>query len=227
MWLRYLKKSAQNFWICLVVCLIILGSLIYMLHETILLSIGNFLIIQDQPQTADVIHVVSGLDYRTLYAIQLYKQGYGKAFFFTGGWCAEIQGVHADRSRQLALEQGVPEDAVRSDSYQVTSTYQEAERLKLWMDQTDHAPVHSVIVVSDPHHMRRAQWAYRQVLGENITLIMLPVPFDQTPFSQRWWEDDASRTMLRDEYIKLVYYFARYKLSWGPLKDWLASLDTE
>jgi uncharacterized SAM-binding protein YcdF (DUF218 family) len=208
------------------ICLVFIGLLVYIFRESILLSIGNFLIVQDRIQPVDVIHVVSGLDHRTNYAIQLYKQGYGKVLFFTGGWCAEIQGIHAERSKQMSIEQGVPEDVIRSDSYQVTSTYQEAERLKLWIDQAQ-TPVHSVIIVSDPHHMRRARWAYQQVLGKNVTLIMAPVPFDQTPFNQNWWNDEPSRTMVFEEYLKTIYYYARYKFSWGPLKDWLASLDTE
>jgi uncharacterized SAM-binding protein YcdF (DUF218 family) len=207
-------------------CLVLVGSLLYMFHTSILLAIGNFLIVQDPLQPADVIHVISGLDHRTYYGIQLFKQGYGKYLFFTGGWCAEIQGVHADRSTQLSIEQGIPTDAIRADSYQVTSTFQEAERLKLWIDQT-HTPVHSIMVVSDPHHMQRARWAYQQVFGNDVKLIMAPVPFDQTPYHQRWWEDDASRSMVREEYIKIIYYYARYKFSWGPLKEWLASFDKE
>jgi uncharacterized SAM-binding protein YcdF (DUF218 family) len=190
------------------------------------MALGNFLIVQDRLQTADVIHVISGPDYRTFYGIQLFKQGYGKFLFFTGGWCAEIQGVHADRGTRLSIEQGVPASAIRADSYQVTSTFQEAERLKLWIDETQ-TPLHSVIVVSDPHHMRRARWAYRQVFGKDVELIMAPIPFDQTPYRQRWWADDASKSMVRDEYIKIIYYYARYKYSWGPLKEWLASFDTE
>lgn len=210
----------------LVLTLVLIASLIYIFHDSILLAVGNFLIVQDPLQPADVIHVVSGLDHRTLYAIQLYKQGYGKNLFFTGGWCAEIQGVHADRSKQQSLEQGIPAEAIGEDPYQVISTYQEAERLKLWIDQSP-TPVHSVIIVSDPHHMRRARWAYQRVLGKNVKLIMAPVPFDQTPYHQRWWMDAASRTMVRDEYVKTVYYYARYKFSWGPLKELLASFDTE
>jgi uncharacterized SAM-binding protein YcdF (DUF218 family) len=209
-----------------VICLILIVILIYIFQEKILLAIGNFLIIQDHLQLSDVIHVASGPDYRTNYAIQLYKQGLGKFLFFTGGWCEEIQGVHADRSRQQAIEENIPAGNIGVDAYQVVSTFQEAQRLKLWIEQTQ-MPVHSVIIVSDPHHMRRARWAYQQVLGKNVKLIMAPVPFAQTPYQQRWWTDSTSRIMVRDEYIKMVYYYARYKFSWGPLKDWLASFDTE
>lgn len=205
-------------------CLILIGGLSTMIHDPFLLAMGNFLVVQDPLQPADVIHVISGLDYRTEYGIQLFKQGYGKALFFTGGWCAEIQGVHADRSTRLSMEQGIPADAIGADSYPVISTYQEAERLKLWIDQA-HPPVRSVMIVSDPHHMRRARWAYQRVLGKDVKLIMAPVPFDQTPFMQRWWVDEASRIMVREEYVKTIYYYARYQFSWGPLNKWLASFD--
>ena len=53
--------------------------------EQWLLLIGDFLIVQDSLQPATVIHVIAGEDYRTDYAIQLYKEGYGKTLFFTGG----------------------------------------------------------------------------------------------------------------------------------------------
>jgi uncharacterized SAM-binding protein YcdF (DUF218 family) len=220
------KALFLKYIVYLVIYLILIGSLLYMIREPVLLAIGNFLIVQDPLQPADVIHVISGLDHRTNYAIQLYEGGYGEYLFFTGGWCPEIQGVHAERSTQLSLEQGVPVSVIRSDSYPVTSTYQEAERLKLWIDQSQTA-IQSVIIVSDPHHMRRARWAYRRVLGKNVKLIMAPVPFDQTSFRQQWWTDKASRSMVREEYLKTIYYYARYKFSWGPLRKWLASLDTE
>lgn len=211
----------------LLVCLSLIGFLVLLFREPILLKLGNFLIIQDSLQPADVIHVISGPGYRTNYGIQLYKQGYAKNIFFTGGWCSEIQGVHADRGRQQAIEQGIPAAAVGTDPYPVISTYQEAERLKLWIEQT-HMPVHAIIVVSDPHHMQRARWTYQQIFGKgDIMVVMAPVPFEQTPFQKRWWLDRDSKDMVASEYIKLFYYYARYKYGWGPIKDWLASFDTE
>src|SRR6185369_3491184 len=65
-----------------VVCL-----LLFLFREQWLIAIGNFLIVDDKLHPADVIHVIAGDDYRTDYAIQLYKQGYAKTIFFTGGWC--------------------------------------------------------------------------------------------------------------------------------------------
>jgi hypothetical protein len=56
---------------------------------------------------------------------------------------------------------------------------------------------------------------------------MAPVPFDLSPYQHRWWAERESRRMVEEEYLKWGYYIARYQLSWGFLKDWLASFDRD
>lgn len=192
----------------------------------ILLAVGDFLIIEDELHPADMIHVISGLDYRTEYAIRLMKEGYAKQIFFTGSWCEEVRDDHAARGRRLALSAGIAPFAILTDSTEIISTYEEATRLKVLIAQrTD--PVRSVMIVSDPFHMRRAKWTYRKVLGNEIEIQMAPVPFEMTPFRRRWWEDWASRRNVQEEYIKYIYYLLRYGLHWEPLSNWLATFDQE
>ena len=64
----------------------------------------------------------------------------------------------------------------------------EAEKLKGWISHSS-TPIYSVIVVSDPFHMRRARWIYNKVLGKDIKIQMVPVPFDLTPHQRAWWRD--------------------------------------
>ena len=117
-------------------------------------------------------------------------------------------------------------DAIAFDDSKVTSTYMEAERLKAWIENSPD-PIRSVIVVSDPFHMRRARWIYRKVFGNQIQLQMAPVPFDLTPYQRAWWKDVESRKYVQEEYTKFIYYLFRYQYSSGKFKDWLASFDTE
>jgi uncharacterized SAM-binding protein YcdF (DUF218 family) len=203
-----------------------LGITALIFHERILLIPGDFLVIQDELRPADLIHVIAGLDHRTDYAIQLYKLGYGKRIFFTGGWCTLHDHYHGAYSKERALDQGVPPDAIATDDTEVTSTYSEILRLKEFIKKSGF-PIHSLIAVSDPYHMRRARWAYRQVFGNEITVQMAPVPFDLSPYQHRWWSDQESRKMVEEEYLKFGYYIARYQLSWGFIKNWLASLDRD
>jgi len=201
------------------------GILLFIFRERWLLALGDFLVLRDRLHSADVIHVIAGEDYRTDYALRLSKQGYGKMLFFTGGWC-RIHGYrHGEHAQERSLAQGIPADAIAFDDSSVTSTYQEAEKLKEWMMARSTTPVRSVIVVSDPFHMRRARWTYRKVLGRNIEVQMAPVPFEETSYRRRWWTDRASRKNVRDEYKKLVYYVFRYQFSRGKVRDWLGSMD--
>lgn len=194
-------------------------------RERILMFIGDYLVVQDALSPADVIHVIAGEDYRTDYAFQLYKQGYAKTIFFTGGWCETHLSGHGARAREKALTQGVPLDAIVSDDTQVMSTYMEAERLKDWIARNNY-PVKSIIVVSDPFHMRRARWTYEKVFGDKVQIQMAPVPFELTPYQSTWWKDSESRKYVREEYSKLIFYLFRYQYSWGFFRDWLASFDS-
>ncbi len=195
-------------------------------REKWLLVIGNFLIVEDTLRPADVIHVIAGDDYRTDYAIQLYKQGLGRTIFYTGGWCVYHNYDHGIHAEERSVAQGVPTSAIAYDDSKVTSTYMEAERLKDWIDRSP-TPIRSVLVVSDPFHMRRAQWTYRKVLGNDIQVLMAPVPFEMTPYTRAWWTDPASGIYVRDEYEKLIYYVLRYQFSAGKFREWLVELDTE
>jgi uncharacterized SAM-binding protein YcdF (DUF218 family) len=205
---------------------ILVCATLFLFRSQILLAVGDFLVIRDDLQPADVIHVIAGRDERTDYAIELYQQGYGEQIFFTGGWCTSHGYHHGEHARELALEREVPAEAIAIDDSLVTSTYSETAKLREHIAQSSR-PIRSVIVVSDAYHMRRARWTARRLLGDEISVQMAPVPFDLLPHQRRWWTDDETRQYVKDEYLKLAYYYARYQLSWGPMKTWLASLDRD
>lgn len=206
------------------IAFILAGVILLLRYEPVLFFIGDFLVVKDELQPADVIHVIAGADYRTEYAIQLYKEGYAKQIFFTGAWCSIHQVNHSEHGKEKAIEQGVPTSAIATDGAEITTTYSEALRLKDYISASP-VPIHSIIVVSDPYHMRRARWAYRKVLGDQISIQMAPVPFEQFPYPHRWWTNRESRDMVRNEYVKSIFYLFRYQLSWGPLRSWLATFD--
>ncbi len=208
------------------VLIAILIVVLMVLHEPILTLIGDFLALKSQMQKADIVHVISGPDYRTDYGIELVKAGYSPKIFITGGWCDEINEYHGERGRQRALAEGLPEGAIAIDDSKVFSTYDEAQRLKAYLESLS-SPVGSVIVVSDPYHMRRVEWTYHKVFGSSTKIILAPVPFDRTQFKQKWWLHGESTRNIGEEYLKLGYYLLRYQLASGAFKDWLASLDVK
>lgn len=191
--------------------LFVLSVVLLLTYERILYAVGDYLVIQDRLEPADVIHVIAGDDYRTDYAIQLYEQGYARQIFFTGGWCIYHRYYHGQHGAERAEAEGVAKASIDIDESQVTSTYAEASLLEDLIARSS-TPIRSVIVVSDPFHMRRVRWTYRKVLGDGVQVELAPVPFEMTPFSRRWWTDPASRQYVVNEYVKDIYYLARYQL---------------
>jgi uncharacterized SAM-binding protein YcdF (DUF218 family) len=204
----------------------VIGLMMFNAGESILSAIGDFLVVQDKLQPVDVIHVVAGPDEYTDYAVQLYQQGFGKKIFFTGGWCPFHNVMHGEHGRERAVANGVSPEAIAGDDSPVTSTYSEVVRLKVFIEGNE-MPIRSVAVVSDPYHMRRARWTYRQILGNKMDLRMAPLPFELSQYKRRWWTDKESKRMVKDEYLKILYYYARYKFAWAWMKDWLESLDRD
>lgn len=172
-------------------------------YKSILLNLSQFLLIKEEKlQPADVIHVLGGRSERTLYALQLYRQGYGRKLFFTGEEVAFLL-------KRYAFNQGVPtEDVIKLESKAI-STYQEAQELKRLLENDP--TLRSVIVVSSPYHMRRVHWTFEQVLDDQITLQFAPVPFERSRDNRQWWTDRRSQKNVINEYIKLFIYWLKYR----------------
>jgi uncharacterized SAM-binding protein YcdF (DUF218 family) len=203
----------------------VLLGLFLVAHEPILLAVGDYLVVRDELQPADVIHVVSGPLDRADYAIDLYQQGYGQQLFFTGDWSSGLNMTYAQFQREYAVARGVPRADIQFDGGPVNSTYSEALRLRQFLEGSP-TPVDSVIIVSDPHHTRRTGWAYGRVLDlPGLDYQLAPVPFEDSRHQRRWWSDALSLQMVTAEYVKTGYYFLRYEYSSGPVQQWLAILD--
>ena len=149
-----------------------------------------------------------------------------KQIFFTGGWCTFHGYYHGQHGAEHAEAQGVAPERIAIDESRVTSTYDEVVLLKEFIARSQ-APIRSVIVVSDAFHGRRAVFTYRLVLGDAVAVQFAPVPFEASTYQRRWWTDRASQQYVRDEYMKLPYYCARYRVSWGPIQRWLAAMDRD
>ncbi len=200
------------------------AAMILFAYQSILQFAGDYLIISDNLKPADIIHVIAGEDHRTLYGIKLYRYGLAKQLFFTGGWCDIHREYHGKRAKRMAIRSGLSETAIVADDTNVTSTYAEAVRLKLFIENQP-KDISSVIVVSDSYHMRRAMWTYRKVLGDNIEIQMAPVPFQLSPYARQWWRQEETFLFVMHEYIKIPFYYMRYQFSSGRLRDWLAQFD--
>jgi uncharacterized SAM-binding protein YcdF (DUF218 family) len=174
---------------------------VFVFHESLLLGLGSFLIVQDNLHPADLIHPLGGGYDRLDYAVKLYKQGYGHRIFVTGDDDAVIY-------RQYVIAKGTPAENVFPDKSWSTTTYEEALELKEFVERDE--SIKSLIILGAPYQMRRAEWIFEKVLGDRVRLLFAPVPFETARYKKKWWADAKSRTSVISEYFKLPYYYLRY-----------------
>ena len=184
-------------------------SLIWINRTSLSQAIGDFLVVHDDPQPVDLIHVLGGNPNRGKYAAHLYRQGYAPRLFFSGETPGDDRPVNPDYiSQSQALALGVDPQAIVPFTSTATSTYDEAVELKQIL--TKNSDIQSVIIVSDPYHMRRVRLTFNRIIGHQAHLVFIPIPATMSSDLSQWWTTQSSRRVVRQEYTKLLYYSLVY-----------------
>jgi uncharacterized SAM-binding protein YcdF (DUF218 family) len=198
------------------VILLLLVILAYAFRTPILTGVADVLVVNDTLQPADIIFLLNS-DYNTrpFRASELYKQGLAPVVVITRSEntpAVDLGLVPNDTDISVGVMEklGVPPEKiiVLQIAGGATSTFDEAAALRTYIE-TKH--VQKVILVTSAFHTRRAKWIFdRELAGQPVTLEMVAVPyatFDQTS----WWKNETGLITLNNEYIKLVYYFFKYR----------------
>ena len=181
----------------------------FIFHEPILLRVGQYLVVSDDIERADVIRVLGGSPDRYLYGAELYKQGMGERLVFSlwDDYVPLLQRSKVEIIREYATAEGISADKV--DYLEAISTFHEAE---MTLELIENQQLDSVIIVSSPYHMRRASIIFDHVIGDKADLIYTPVPNSWTDFRIDWWRSEESTVAVLHEYIAIAYYFVKYIL---------------
>ena len=198
------------------VLLLLLVVLAYSFRAPILTGIADVLIVNDTLQPADIIFLLNS-DYNTrpFRASELYKQGLAPVVVIARSEntpAVDLGLIPNDTDISVGVMEklGIPADKIIVLPFPggVTSTFDEADTLKQYV-QANH--LHKIILVTSSFHTRRAKWIFdRELAGLPVTLEIVAVPyatFDQT----NWWKNETGLITLNNEYIKLVYYFFKYR----------------
>jgi uncharacterized SAM-binding protein YcdF (DUF218 family) len=157
--------------------------------------------VSQPPQEADyVVVLVGGNGTRELTALDLYNQGYASHMLL----CS------CDRYLEQTLQEmsrgGVASNDIIIMDVRVGSTWEEAEAVLTLLRQEG---VDSALIVTDGYHTRRARATYRQLQSRpriKLTFVATSGPY----LADSWWEISSGRYVMRNEYIKTVYYLFRY-----------------
>lgn len=176
------------------------------------------LVVFPVPTRADAMLVLAGsstFKERTHRAAQLFKEGSAPKIILTNdnqesGWSAELQTnpLFVQRALTELKLLGVPEDKIEIVPETVSSTREEAARVREYATNNG---LHSILVVTSAYQVRRARWTFDKMFaGSGISVSFASVPpGDQTPRPLTWWLHRRGWRMVAGEYVKLAYYFVR------------------
>ena len=185
---------------------ITIGILLLVLSSSAWLpAIGGWLAI---PATldlasADAIAVHGGNPLRTDYALELYRRGLAPELWQTG--YARTQSVFLE-----TIEHERPQQAFHFLT--TTSTWSDGTQIAATIRSRK---LHSVIIVTDWWHSRRALCSTEQQLqGYDVAISFESSPSPAGP--SNWWRNAEIRGDVSSELVKMVFYTLRYGMRpWG------------
>lgn len=177
------------------------------------------LIVSPETSRADALAVLAGSSTyleRTHHAAQLFHAGRVPLIVLTNdnipsGWSAaeERNPLFVERAVEELKRAGVPADKIEIVPGNVTSTYDEAVRLR---DYASARRWRSMVVVTSAYQSRRARWTLQRVLtGSGVAIgVDAAPPGQQSPRATTWWLHRFGWDLVPVEYAKLVYYRLKY-----------------
>ena len=164
--------------------------------------VGRWLAYPASPHAADVIVVHGGGILRTIRGIALFHDGLAPALWHTGYASGEARTVG------FVLQRNVPPSALTYLT--TTSTWSDASAIVATVRQRG---VHSVLIVTEWWHSRRALCALRQQMrpGE-FTVYVEPVATGSV-VPENWWRNGDLRGKVASELLKFCYYLLRYGMT--------------
>lgn len=170
---------------------------------------ARFLVIEDPLQPADAVVPLAGGGQRALYAVRLLEEGYAEWFVATSMPLniPAIRATYGELVREEAIAHGVAGDRILIAPDTVTTTWEEALAVRRLVDREGW---HSLLVVTDPLHTRRAGLCFRQAFrGSDVTIAVRAIEgswYDP----EAWWKSTDSLRETWTEYFKLLLHAFGY-----------------
>ena len=198
---------------------LVTGALLVLAAPLFAWGAARLLIVKAEIQAADAIIVFSGSSTyveRAARAAELYREGRAPLIVLTndgvtGSWDhrEERNPYFYELSAKRIQQQGVPADRISVAPGQALGTYDESVLVR------DFAVAHKLkrlLVVTSGYHSRRALWSMRRACegsGIEIGIDSAP-PGWQTPSPWVWWSKRRGWKLVGGEYVKMIYYWAKY-----------------
>lgn len=203
MFVRFSWRYSLRRWILWLTGLLFLTTILsFAMAKLWLPGIGHWLAQSPHVAQADAIVVLGGTSQRIQQGIILYKQNLAPEVWHTGdvASCPSAQ-----RAAQLAIERGVPAEAIHLLA--TTNTWEDGQEIAALAKERR---LQSILVVTDWPHSRRALCVIKQQLADSGIAIYYAPPTDSPYGPENWWQHRASRAVVLKELIKIGFYWMRY-----------------
>lgn len=153
---------------------------------------------------ADAIVVVSGGDTsaRVLEGVSLYKNRWSDTIVFSGAAEDKTGPSNAEAMRQIAIESGVPDEAILLEEFSET-TRQNAENTSALLDS---AEIDRIILVTSGYHQRRAGLEFNKRFDSAVEIVNHPVDKDKD-WSSWWWLSPRGWYLSMSELTKSIAFY--------------------
>ena len=208
------RTSSRRRWL-LAAILLAVPVLMFVFRTNLLAAAGNFLVVSDELEPADLIFLLNGdTTTRPYHASQLFHRNLAPIVVIARMEDSESVKLGAypnptDSNITVLKQTGVPEDRIVQlrPPKGVMHTIDEANALLKYVKEHG---THSIILVTSDLHSRRSRFTFRKILeGTGVKLSMAPIP-DLKYGAKDWWHSEDGIIGLQNEYIKLLYYYYKY-----------------
>jgi len=176
------------------------------------------LVVTPKGGSAEAVAVLAGSSTyveRARRAAEVFGEGRAPRVLLTddgqrGGWSREEERnpLFVERAAGELRARGVPADKIEVVPGTVSSTYEEALRLREYAAARG---LRTLLVVTSAYQVRRARWTFEKVFaGSGVAVSFEAVPpGDETPPPLTWWLHPQGWRVVAGEYLKMGYYLAR------------------
>lgn len=210
----YLATRSWRAWrfLALASSLLLVSCILLLLFRNLWLpAIGHFLVWADPLQPADAIVVLAGGGpHRVAHGVKLFQAGYAPWFIVTNQPLNTpgIRSHYVELMRTEAIWQGIPQEHILMAPEIVRTTYEEAIAVRRLAEERE---FHSLIIVTDPFHTRRARMSFRDALRDTGVIISIQPANPSWYRADTWWQDQDALRETWTEYLKLMLYVLGYK----------------
>ena len=160
---------------------------------------------EDVPQPSDLIFVFGGkTPSRPEVAAKLYKQGLAAAVWMSGGnaiYAQDSSRPEADIYREIAVDNGVPQDAISTERTSVTVP--DNVRVSLNLFDTQGRDIKSLIIVNSPYTQRRGWAIFKKHLSDDIVIYRVNCSTKPEFTCDNWYKQENTLRVVLNEFMKM------------------------